>query len=134
MAATTRQHLQAGRLAALNSGAYDPPVELDVPRAATKQTPPTRHCWVETSDHRNATAALLLGWDQREDGWWGLVAFARLDDDAVITVTRWLPADRLRQGRLVLVTEWSIDPLPTRHRSSCGSLGDEVTRPPRPEP
>ena len=61
----------------------------------TRQPPPPslKHCWVQGRHGR--LPGLLLGWEQRADGWYGRVVHPELDAEGWAVVEAWLPAQLL---------------------------------------
>lgn len=83
------RHFSAGRPAS-----DSPPHRPDLPPPADVEGPTVRHCLVRHADGEGVTPALPLGWERRQEGWYGLMVLARVDDEAVITVSRWIEEDR----------------------------------------
>ena len=55
--------------------------------------PALKHCWVLGPQGR--LPGLLLGWEQRDDGWYGRVVHPELDAQGWAVVEQWLPARSL---------------------------------------
>ena len=60
------------------------------------KAPPLRHCWVTGAHGR--LPGLLLGWEQRADGWHGHVVHPVHEPDGWVVVEEWLPAPPARSG------------------------------------
>lgn len=67
------------------------------PAVTPAPPPPTgtslKHCWVVGEHGR--LPALLLGWEQRVDGWHGRVVHPVRDAEGWVVVEEWLPASVL---------------------------------------
>lgn len=61
--------------------------------AAVPAGPPVKHCWV--TDQHGRLPGLLLGWQQRVDGWYGRVVRPVDEGDGWVVVEEWLPAGLL---------------------------------------
>lgn len=73
-----------------------PPVGAIPPTPEPVPQPSVRHCWV-TGPHARLPG-LLLGWEQRVDGWHGRVVHPVEDPDGWVVVEEWLPAGLLEPG------------------------------------
>ena len=78
-----------------SSPSVAPPADPPPAVPALERAAVVRHCWVSLPDSPTRCAGLLVSWARRGGGWSGRVVYAVAEDDQVVLVEAWVPAEHL---------------------------------------